>query len=146
MRLYKKYKGISYKSKGEYEIAKFMDDFDLDFEYEFPIAVIDEDKTKIWYPDFYLKEYQVVVEYFGMYNHNEGYREAVEHKKKVFQECGVQFVPIYHINKNWEEYLIKAILMHQEMKAKKINKVLDKYSQKNKSFISKIKGLWKKKD
>lgn len=144
MRIYKKLKGINYKSKGEYEVANFLHTFDIDFEYEFPISVIDEGKTKIWYPDFYLKEYQVVVEYFGMYNHNEGYREAVEHKKQVFQDCGIQFVPIYHINKNWEEYLIKAILTHQEMKAKKINKVLDKYTHKNKSFVNKIKTFWKK--
>lgn len=137
--VYKKYKGISYQSKGEYEIAKFLTSLEIEFEYEYPIAITDYDKTKIWYPDFYLKEYQVVVEYFGMYNHNEQYKVAADHKKEVFKNCGIQFVPIYHTNKAWDEYLLKSILMHQEMKAKKMNKILDKFTKKNKSLASKFK-------
>lgn len=141
-----KLKGIQYKSTGEYEVAKLLHEMGIDFEYEFPISVIDEDKTKIWYPDFYLKEYQVVVEYFGMYNHNEAYRDSVEHKKDVFQKCGIQFVPIYHISKNWQEYLLKSILAHQEIKAKKMNKILEKYSKKDESFVTKLKSKFFKKE
>ena len=55
-----KFQGITYKSTGEFEIAKLLGKLDVNFEYEFPIAVVDGGKTKIWYPDFYLKEYQIV--------------------------------------------------------------------------------------
>lgn len=136
-----KYKKVEYKSKGEYEIAKFLDKHNIEFEYEFPIAVIDQDKPKLWYPDFYLKEYQVVVEYFGMYNYNEGYKEAADHKKAVFQKCGIQFVPIYHITKNWKEYLLKTILTHQEIKVKKINSVMDKFKPEDPKFVKRLKSF-----
>ena len=146
--MYKKLKNIEYKSKGEYEIAKLLDSLGIEFEYEFPIAVVEEDgKAKLWYPDFYLKEYQVVVEYFGMYEHNKTYKNNAEHKKEVFKSCGIQFVPIYHIKKDWEEYLLKSIMMHQEMKAKKIKKLLEKYTSKDVSkspFFKKFyEKIWK---
>lgn len=139
-----KHNGIQYKSTGEYEIAKFLSSLEIEFEYEFPIAITDEDKTKIWYPDFYLKEYQVVVEYFGMYNHNENYKDMADHKKNVFKNCGIQFVPIYHINKNWQEYLLKSILSHQEMKAKKMKKLFDTYTKKDKNKGKIFQKIYKK--
>ena len=134
-----KFKGIEYKSTGEYEIAKFLTSLDIEFEYEFPIAIVDSKKPKLWYPDFYLKEYQVVIEYFGMYNYNKVYKNNAEHKKEVYKQCGIQFVAIYHISKNWQEYLLKTILTHQEMKAKKMTSILEKFEKKNKGFAKKFK-------
>lgn len=125
------YKGINYQSKGEFEIAKFLDEMNIEFEYEFPIAVIDEGKVKVWYPDFYLKEYQVVIEYFGMYEHNESYRENAEHKKKVFQNCGIQYVPMYKFNKNWKEYVLKNILSYLEIKTDNMTRKLNQIQKKN---------------
>ena len=140
MNLKKKSIKSPYKSKGESEIAKLLKSLDIEFEYEFPIAVVDNDnKTKIWYPDFYLKEYQIVIEYFGMYEHNKQYRENTEYKKGVYKNCGIQFLPVYHIRKNWQEYILKTILAHQEMKTDKINKILAKYNKKTKSIVNRIK-------
>ncbi len=135
-----KHKGTTYRSTGEVEIAKFLDKMDIAFEYEFPIAVIDEGKTKIWYPDFYLKEYQMVIEYFGMYEHNEEYRQATEHKKDVFKNCGIQFVPIYKLSSTWQEYLLKTVLSFLDYKAKMMSKKIDKMerSKKVKSIIEKV--------
>ncbi len=136
-----KFKGNEYLSKGEIEIAKFLDSLDIDFEYEFPIAIVEYDKAKLWYPDFYLKEYQIVVEYFGRYNYDDTYKGAAEHKKKVFKKCGIQFVPIYHINKSWQEYLLKAISQHQETKVKKIQEVMTKYNTTHEGFLKKFKSF-----
>lgn len=143
--MYKRFKKVEYKSKGEYEIAKLLDSLEIEFNYEFPIAIVEEDgKAKLWYPDFYLKEYQIVVEYFGMYAHNEEYKKNAEHKKEIYKSCGIQFVPVYHINKNWEEYLLKSIMMHQEMKAKKIKKLLDTYTKKKKDKANFFKKFYNK--
>lgn len=147
-----KYKGSKFQSQGEYEIAKFLDEMDIEYEYEFPIAVVDDGKTKIWYPDFYLTKFQIVVDYFGMYNYNESYRQSVEHKKKIFQECGIQFVPIYELNKGWREYLLKSIHHHLKAKSTKMNKILNQFdseedfqdSSKTPSIIKKIKKYFKK--
>lgn len=138
------YKGTKYHSKGEYEIAKFLHEMDIEFEYEFPIAVVDQGKVKVWYPDFYLKEYQIVIEYFGMYNHNESYRESTEHKKTVFKDCGIQFLPIYELQKNWKEYTIKTILNHLEYKTYMMSQKLDKFEKGNKKFTDMIKSFIKK--
>ncbi len=139
-----KYKGILYKSTGEYEIAKFLDKMDILFEYEFPIAVVDDSKTKIWYPDFYLKEYQMVIEYFGMYSHNKQYRENAEYKKEVYKTCGVQFVPIYDLRPNWEEYLLKTVLNFIDYKSNMMSKKIEKL-EKSKKFSNIIKNIFKSK-
>ena len=132
-----RFKGTTYKSTGEEEIAKFLTKMGIVFEYEFPIAVVDDDdKTKIWYPDFYLKEYQIVIEYFGMYAHNEGYRLNAEFKKKTFKNCGVQFVPIYKLNEGWEEYLLNTISTFLNYKQKAMGeKILKRTLFELKKFI-----------
>jgi len=146
-----RFKGTKYQSKGEYEIAKFLNEMNIDFEYEFPIAVVDQNKAKIWYPDFYLKEYQIVIEYFGMYNHNEGYKDVTEHKKDIYKACGIQFLPIYELNTNWKEYVLRSILSHLEHKKDKMNKIVDRFyknrtpDKKKRTFIEKVLSTLKKK-
>ncbi len=139
------FKKQKYKSRGEFEIAKFLDKFKIEFEYEFPIAIVEGDKTKIWYPDFYLKEYQIVIEYFGMYNHNKVYKNNANFKKKTFQNCGIQFIPVYELRDKWEEYILKSMRMHQEMKVKKLYNIIEKFNLKKESklkiFLKKIKFL-----
>ena len=136
------FKKISYHSTGEKEIAIFLDKMGITFEYEFPIAVIDGDgKTKIWYPDFYLKEYQMVIEYFGMYDHNESYRDNAEHKKEVYKNCGIQYIAIYNIKtEKWQEYLLNSIFTYLDYKRNAISKKIDKLQkdQKVKSIFQKF--------
>jgi len=135
------FKGVLYKSTGELEIAKFLDKYEIDFEYESPIAVSESNKIKIWYPDFYLKEYQIVLEYFGMYNHNKAYKLNANFKKKTFQNCGIQFIPVYELRNKWEDYILKSMKMHQEMKLKKLYEVIEEF---NKPKTNKFKILLKK--
>jgi len=125
-----KFKNNIYKSIGELEIAKFLTKYNIEFEYEFPISIVESEKTKIWYPDFYLKEYQTVIEYFGMYNHNKAYKNNANFKKQTFQNCGIQFISVYELNKNWETYILKSMKMHQEIKIKKLYKVFDEFNLK----------------
>ncbi len=39
----------------------------LNVSVEMPLAIVDRGKTKIWYPDFRLPEYGMIIEYFGIY-------------------------------------------------------------------------------
>jgi len=138
-----KFKKENYKSKGEYEIAKFLNKYNIEFEYEFPITVVENGKTKIWYPDFYLKEYQTVIEYFGMYNYNETYKLNANFKKKTFQDCGIQFIAVYELRDKWEDYILKSMKMHQEIKLKKLYKIIENFNigkeSKLKIILKKIK-------
>ena len=58
-----------YKSRGEKLLAGFFKEAGIKFHYEYPILIIDEDKKiRVWYPDFWLPQLSIVVEYFGMVN------------------------------------------------------------------------------
>jgi hypothetical protein len=81
----------AYRSKAEIQIARLLDREGIAFRYEHPLAVVDRSRTRIWYPDFYLLEYGMIVEYFGM-NDDPGYRKRAEHKMQVYRETGIEGV------------------------------------------------------
>jgi hypothetical protein len=88
-RNYAKSVGPSYKSKGEQQIARLFDREGISYKYEQPVAVIDRGKTKIWYADFHLPQYGLIVEYFGM-NDKQDYAEQARHKMDVYRQNGIE--------------------------------------------------------
>ena len=78
-----------FKSKGEEQIARLFDRSNIAYRYEHPTAVVDRGKTRIWYPDFYLPEYGMIVEYFGV-NGNEVYDDQARHKMEVYSANGLE--------------------------------------------------------
>jgi hypothetical protein len=116
----------TYKSKGEKVIANILTKYEFNFKYEFPICVIDDNKTKIWYPDFYLPDFGIIIEFFGLYNSNDEYKKNAIHKKEVFAELGIKLIPVYKIFKSIENYIIQEIDLVLRNKEKlffdKINK------------------------
>ena len=77
-----------YKSWGEEQIARFLDRNEIAYQYEYPLAIVDHGKIRVWYPDFRLPEYGIIIEYFGMYG-NSNYDEQVRHKRQVFKKEGI---------------------------------------------------------
>jgi len=80
--------GAGYKSKAEIQIARLFERENIRFRYEHPLAVVDRGKTRIWYPDFQLPEYGMIVEYFGV-NGDSGYDKQTRHKRQVYQDSGI---------------------------------------------------------
>jgi hypothetical protein len=80
-----------YKSKAEVQIARLLDREQIAFRYEHPLAVIDRSKTRVWYPDFSLSDYGMIIEHFGM-NDDPGYRKRAEHKMEVYRQNGIEGV------------------------------------------------------
>ena len=78
-----------FKSKGEEQIARLLDRSNIAYRYEHPTAVVDRGKTRIWYPDFYLPEYGMIVEYFGV-NGNKVYDDQARHKMDVYSANGLE--------------------------------------------------------
>ncbi len=113
----------SFKSKGEREIAEFFDRQQIAYQYEYPLSVVDRGKTKIWYPDFKLPEYGVVMEYFGM-NGNSSYNEQMAHKMKVYQEAGINGIYLTESTMRgpWQEMVIERIEQTLEGKLRKIQR------------------------
>ncbi len=81
----------AYKSKAEIQIARLLDRERIAFQYEYPLAVIDRGQTRIWYPDFRLCNYGMIMEYFGM-NSDPAYRKRAKHKIQVYRENGIEGV------------------------------------------------------
>ena len=102
---------MKFRSKGEEKIANFFDKNNIKYLYEFPLAVLDDGKLKIWYPDFRLPEYGIVLEYLGMSKDNT-YEKTTKHKKKVY--CLNQLEVIFFEykdfdNSNWNNMLLNQI-------------------------------------
>jgi hypothetical protein len=78
----------AYKSWGEKQIARLLDRQGITYRYEYPTAVMDRGKARVYYPDFTLPEYGIIIEYFGI-NGDSGYTERAKHKIDVYRQAGI---------------------------------------------------------
>jgi len=79
----------SYRSWGEEQIARLLDRSRITYQYEYPVAIVDRGKTRIYYPDFRLPEYGLIIEYFGV-NGDSGYDQRTKHKMEVYKQAGIE--------------------------------------------------------
>ena len=100
----------AYKSKGEVQIARLLQRNRIAYKYEYPLAVVDQGKTKIWYPDFYLPEYAMIIEYFGM-NGNSSYDEQARKKLEVYKKTGIEglFLKSDSLKGDWPNTIMRQI-------------------------------------
>jgi len=98
------------KSRGEARIAGLLDRNRIGYQYEYPLAVVDCGKTKIWYPDFRLPEFGMIIEYFGM-NGDVGYDNRTVHKVKAYRQAGIEgvFVRSNDLEDGWERKILDEI-------------------------------------
>jgi len=80
-----------FKSRGEVQIARLLDRQGIRYLYELPLAVSDRGKVRIWYPDFQLPEYGIIMEYFGAMGKG-SYDDQVKHKMEVYGQMGLEGV------------------------------------------------------
>jgi len=79
----------AYKSWGEEQIARLLDRNGITYQYEYPTAVVDQGKVRIYYPDFMLSGYGLIIEYFGV-NGDPGYDQRTQHKMEVYKQAGIE--------------------------------------------------------
>ena len=118
---YKRPIGEPYKSRGEKLIAGFLKETGIKFLYEYPVIIIDDDnKIRVWYPDFWLPELSIVVEYFGMVN-DEQYREQMKKKQDLYRKLDIDFIGLdtnmVQLSKNWEKFIVMRIMEIMDSKA-----------------------------
>lgn len=111
---YQRSKKEPYKSRGETLIAGFLKETGIKFLYEYPVIIIDDDnKIRVWYPDFWLPELSIVVEYFGMVN-DEQYREQMKKKQELYKKLDIDFIGLdtnmVQLSKNWEKFIIMRLM------------------------------------
>jgi len=102
--------GNGYKSGGERKIGNYLKERNISFTYEKPVAVLCDRKTKIWYPDFYLDDYHIIIEYYGM-NGNPEKARLNDYKRKVYQKNKLDVLELYpsDFQKNWQDNLDNRI-------------------------------------
>ena len=96
--------GVEVRSRAEQRIADYFDEIGLRYKYE------QELETGIWIftqkvscPDFYLPDYDVYVEYWGMLNVDNAYdrskyERSMKYKMARYHDLGIQFISIYPDN------------------------------------------------
>lgn len=107
-------RGEQVKSHAEQKIADFLSRNGIRYEYERPIEVgIWIFREELCKPDFYLPDYDVYIEYWGMKDVEEGYkrrdyRAKMAWKMKQYERYGVKLLSIYPDNlKNLDWILSK---------------------------------------
>ncbi len=121
-----------YKSRGEREIAGFLEGQKINFQYEYPLAINDRGKTRIWYPDFTLPDYNTIVEYFGMMG-NKSYNEQMAHKTKAYQNAGIDGIYLVEssLQGDWQGMFLERIEQNLEGKLRKIRHQKAGYESEN---------------
>lgn len=77
-----------FKSWGEQQIARLLDRNSIAYHYEYPLAVYDQGKLRVYYPDFQLPQLGVLIEYFGV-NGDSVYNQQTRHKLEVYRQAGI---------------------------------------------------------
>jgi hypothetical protein len=98
------------KSSGERRIAEFLDQCGIRYMYESPVAVKHRGHVRLWYPDFFLSDLGVYVEYYGVQG-NADYDQGILEKQAAYKESGLAVIPVYpsHLRDKWPHYLVREI-------------------------------------
>ena len=96
--------GVEVRSRAEQTIGDYFDSIGLRYEYEREL------ETGFWIftkkvssPDFFLPDYDVYVEYWGMLNVDDNYdrkkyERSMKYKMARYHELGIKFISIYPDN------------------------------------------------
>jgi len=127
--------GNKYKSKGEIAVAEVLKKYNIDFVYEYPLLIKetkegDEEKLRIWYPDFWLPKYSIIIEYFGM-DSNPEYHKGKTAKVNAYKKLDLDCIPVYPktLQGDLKSYLLINI-------KKLINEKVRHFENRNKKLIS----------
>ena len=122
-RAYKR-NSFTYKSQGEQKIADFLKGEGIAFQYEYPLAIEDRGQVRIWYPDFRLPEYGMIIEYFGM-NGNNAYDEQMYHKIQAYRQARIEGIYLVESSflGNWQDQILERIEGNLEDKLRKIRSI-----------------------
>jgi hypothetical protein len=112
-------KGVSVydqMTKAEKEVASLLKNLGIQWSYEQPVFVWDENKRpRVWAPDFYLVPFGIYLEVCGSKKFD------YEYRRKIFDKNGYQviFLHLYKNTEKWKTHLFKYLrlfLNHRRQK------------------------------
>lgn len=134
-------KGETVKSYGELEIANYLFSNNIEYEYEkeYKHETINKEYQQ-YYPDFYLPEYDIYIEYFGIDENNEvapffkaknglsasdAYNESIKWKRKTHKENNTIMIETFYYENNQGK-----LITNLENKLRKHNVKIEPKSEK----------------
>ena len=82
--------GIKVRSSHEERIANFLYNNNIEFIYEYKLLA----GNRTFYPDFFLPEYNIFIEFFG-WLHIPSYAKRTEDKIKSYSKHGIKCIYLY---------------------------------------------------
>lgn len=106
-----------YRSRGEAQIGRLLDRYDIPFFYEMPTLIFDRGHHRTWHPDFALP-YQngLILEYAGMMDVPD-YAAGIRHKRCAYaaNDMSAMFIfPEDLVGPNWTDRLTERIVAYSD--------------------------------
>ena len=104
-------------------IAEILTKYNIEFKYEHPLLIEqqhdnDSKKLRIWYPDFWLPKYSIIIEYWGM--DTSEYQKGKKAKLKAYRTLDIDCISVKGstLEKNLKSYLLITIktLINQKVR------------------------------
>ena len=95
-------------TKSEHRVADYLTKHNIKWDYERPVFIFDEgERSRTWYPDFYLSDIGLYLEVCGADRGNEyNRREKIYRKNKI----PIVFVHTYKQSEKWQYFLKQSII------------------------------------
>ncbi len=93
-------------TNAEKEVAKVLKELKIQWSYEQPVFVWDENKRpRVWAPDFYLTHFGIYVEVCGSKTFD------YEYRRRIFDRNGYQviFLHLYKETNKWKNHLLNYL-------------------------------------
>jgi hypothetical protein len=110
------------KHDSEREVAKHLDKLNIRWIHENPIFVYDQnDRPRVWTPDFYLPELGIYIEVCGSQNFDYQFRNEVYEQNSI----PVVFIHWYKEKEKWKKYLRKRIQEIEKSRRCKVDDMIE---------------------
>lgn len=108
-------------TNAEKEVAHVLKEFGIQWSYEQPVFVWDENKRpRVWAPDFYLIQFGIYVEVCGSEKFD------YEYRRKIFDRNGyrVIFLHLYKKTTEWRNHLLNYLQLFTNYRNYLLNEVI----------------------
>ena len=111
-------------SGGEKQLARMFRRHGIRYRYEYPVALIERGKVRVWYPDFWLPAYGVAVDYAGLMDKAE-YARGMAYRHLVYVENDVAHVYVSPADMTgyWPKRILEAIAVEAEARFEKVHEL-----------------------
>jgi hypothetical protein len=107
----------------EKEVAKVLNEFGIEWSYEQPVFVWDDNKRpRVWAPDFYLIPFGIYIEVCGSNKFDYSYR------RRIFDGNGysVIFLHLFKGTDKWKKHLLMYIRLFLNYRYYRLHQILKK--------------------